>query len=59
MKKIDFTPPEIEQIILMAWADTISFETLYREFGLTKNEAISKVSFRRQNLMFEIPIYLV
>lgn len=40
MKKIDFTPPEIEQIILMAWADTISFETISREFGLTENQVI-------------------
>lgn len=41
MKKCHFTTPEIEQIILMAWADTISFETIQREFGLTENEVIA------------------
>ena len=40
MKKIDFTPEQNEQIILMAWADTISFETISREFGLTENQVI-------------------
>ena len=34
----EFTSIDIEQIILMAWADTISFETIYREYGLTENE---------------------
>ncbi len=46
MKKRVFTPPEIEQIILMAWGDTISFETIFREYGLTENEVIT---FMRQN----------
>lgn len=40
MKKNSFSSPEIEQIILMAWADTISFETIFREFNLTENQVI-------------------
>ena len=40
MKRIGFTPDQNEQIILMAWADTISFETIKREFGLTENQVI-------------------
>ncbi len=46
MKKRVFTPPEIEQIILMAWGDTISFETIKREWGLTENEVLA---FMRAN----------
>ena len=41
MKKRIFTEIEIEQIILMAWGDTISFETIYREWDLTENEVIA------------------
>jgi uncharacterized protein (TIGR03643 family) len=37
MKHI-FKPEEVEQIILMAWADTIPFETIFLEYGLTQNE---------------------
>ncbi|MES2966573.1 MAG: TIGR03643 family protein [Patescibacteria group bacterium] len=40
MNKLHFTSEETEQIILMAWGDTISFETIYREFGLTENQVI-------------------
>lgn len=40
MKKYSFTNAQIEQIILMAWADTISFETIFREFDLTENQVI-------------------
>ncbi len=29
---------DIEQIILMAWGDTIPFETITLEYGLTENE---------------------
>lgn len=36
MKKL--TPIDIEQIILMAWGDTIPFEVIFREYGLTENE---------------------
>jgi uncharacterized protein (TIGR03643 family) len=36
--KNDFSGADIEQIILMAWADTISFETIEREYGLNQNE---------------------
>ncbi len=36
MKEI--TPIDIEQIILMAWGDTIPFEVLSREYGLTENQ---------------------
>jgi len=31
----------IEQIILMAWGDTIPFEVIRREYGLTENEVRS------------------
>lgn len=31
-------PNDIEQIILMAWADTIPFETIEREYGLNANQ---------------------
>jgi uncharacterized protein (TIGR03643 family) len=40
MSKRNFSETEIESIILMAWADTISFETIMREWGLTENEVI-------------------
>lgn len=40
MKKAQYTVAQIEQITLMAWADTISFETIHREFGLTENQVI-------------------
>jgi uncharacterized protein (TIGR03643 family) len=33
-----FTDIDIEQIILMAWGDTIPFETIEREYGLTETE---------------------
>jgi uncharacterized protein (TIGR03643 family) len=46
MKTRVFNETQIEQIILMAWADTISFETIKREFGLTENEVIT---FMRAN----------
>ena len=32
------TSIDIEQIILMAWGDTISFEAIEREYGLSENE---------------------
>lgn len=41
MKKRVFTEVEIEQIILMAWGDTISFETIRRDWGLTENEVVA------------------
>lgn len=41
MKKPGFTPEQIEQIILMAWGDTISFETIFREWGLTENQVVA------------------
>jgi uncharacterized protein (TIGR03643 family) len=41
MKKTSFTPEQIEQIILMAWGDTISFETITREWGLTEGEVVA------------------
>ncbi|MES2749563.1 MAG: TIGR03643 family protein [Patescibacteria group bacterium] len=46
MKLTTFNPEETEQIILMAWGDTISFETITREFGLTENQVIA---FMRTN----------
>lgn len=36
-----YSPTDIEQIIFMAWGDTISFETIYREYGLTENEVVA------------------
>ncbi len=29
---------DIESIILMAWADSVPFETIYREYGLREKE---------------------
>lgn len=37
MKKV-LTDIDIEQIILMAWGDTIPFETITLEYGLTEND---------------------
>jgi uncharacterized protein (TIGR03643 family) len=37
MKK-ELTDIDVEQIILMAWGDTIPFEVIKREYGLTPNE---------------------
>lgn len=34
----EFNAVTIEQIILMAWGDTIPFEVISREYGLTENE---------------------
>ena len=34
----ELTPIDIEQIILMAWGDTIPFEVIFREYNLTENE---------------------
>lgn len=41
MKKLVFTKIDIEQIILMAWGDTITFETITREYGLKHNEIVA------------------
>jgi uncharacterized protein (TIGR03643 family) len=38
MKKRYFSSSEIERIILMAWADTVSFETITREYDLSYDE---------------------
>lgn len=40
MRQKHFSDIEIEQIILMAWADTISYETITREWGITANELV-------------------
>ncbi len=32
------TAIDIENIILMAWGDTIPFETIHAEYGLTENQ---------------------
>ena len=34
----ELTEIDIEQIILMAWGDTIPFEVIAREYGLTENQ---------------------
>lgn len=38
---------DIEQIILMAWGDTIPFEVIKREYGLTENE-VRKIMHKNQ-----------
>jgi len=38
MRKTILTDIDIEQIILMAWGDTIPFETIKIEYGLTETE---------------------
>lgn len=38
----------IEQIILMAWGDTIPFETIEREYGLTANQ-VQKLMRKHQS----------
>lgn len=39
---------DIEQIILMAWEDTIPFEVITREYGLTEN-AVRKLMRQHQS----------
>ena len=34
----ELTLIDIEQIILMAWGDTIPFEAISRDYGLTENQ---------------------
>lgn len=41
------TAIDIEQIILMAWGDTIPFETIEREYGLNEN-AVRKLMRKHQ-----------
>lgn len=36
-----YTDTEVGHIILMAWGDTISFETITREYGLTHDEIVA------------------
>ena len=36
--KHTLTNIDIEQIVLMAWGDTIPFETIELEYGLTENQ---------------------
>lgn len=40
MKHRTYTTIETEQIILMAWADTISYETIKREWGLSEGDLV-------------------
>ncbi len=42
------TTIDIEQIILMAWGDTIPFEAIFREYGLTEN-AVRKLMRKHQS----------
>lgn len=39
---------DIEQIILMAWGDTIPFEAIRREYGLTENQ-VRKIMRKHQS----------
>jgi len=45
MKK--FSETDIEQIILLAWGDTIPFEVIEREYGLTENN-VRKIMRKHQ-----------
>lgn len=36
-----FSDADIERIILMAWGDTITFDTITREYGLTHDEIVA------------------
>jgi uncharacterized protein (TIGR03643 family) len=38
MNKLELTDIDIEQIILMAWGDTIPFETIKIEYGLNETD---------------------
>jgi len=49
MPKKNLTSIDIEQIILMAWGDTISFDTITREYGLTHDEIV-KIMKENQTL---------
>lgn len=42
------TTIDIEQIILMAWGDTVPFETIKREYGLTANQ-VQKLMRKHQS----------
>ena len=41
MKKKPLSEIDIEQIILMAWGDTISFDTISREYGLSHDQIVA------------------
>ncbi|MEM9336912.1 MAG: TIGR03643 family protein [Patescibacteria group bacterium] len=47
MKK-ELSNIDIEQIILMAWGDTIPFEVIEREYGITANE-VQKLMRKHQS----------
>ena len=40
-KKIDFTAPQIDRIIEMAWEDRTPFEAISIQFGLKEQEVIT------------------
>ncbi len=42
------TEKDIERLILMAWADTVSFEAIKAEFGLTYDE-VKHLMFKHQS----------
>ena len=44
----DLSPLDTERLILMAWADTVSFETIEAEFGLTYDE-VKHFMFKHQS----------
>lgn len=48
MRKNELTDIDIEQIVLMAWSDTIPFETIRREYGLTET-AVRKLMRANQS----------
>ena len=44
----DLTPRDTERLILLAWADTVSFEAIQAEFGLTYDE-VKHFMFKHQS----------
>ncbi len=38
MKRYNFSPAEVEHIILLAWADSVTFDTITEQYGLTYDD---------------------
>ncbi|MEM6431797.1 MAG: TIGR03643 family protein [Deinococcota bacterium] len=36
----NFSPEDLDRIIMMAWEDRTPFEAIYAQFGLTENQVI-------------------
>ena len=48
MMKKKLTTIDIESIILMAWADSIPFEAIYRHYGISEKE-VKKIMRKHQS----------